>query len=123
MSDFKVSCHCGDFHASFAQLPATATSCNCGYCTKHGVLWGYFAPDDVKIAKGEHDKEYAPSGVNHHHFCSQCGCSTWSLTPDWGATGEGAAEPPMRISINLNLLDGTDPRELAIENVDGRSAW
>lgn len=118
-----ATCHCGETCITMPNLPEKATLCNCTFCTKRGVLWGYFRPEDVKVEVGKHDRIYEPSGINHHHFCSNCGCSTWSLTPDWSAIGENDSEPPKRLSVNLCLLDDTDIRKMPVEMLDGLSSW
>ncbi len=118
-----ATCHCGDIRFTIPSLPEKATACTCTFCTKRGTLWGYFRPDEVVVETGDEDRVYEPSGVNQHHFCGRCGCSTWSLTPDWSAMNENDTKPPERISVNLCLLDETDVRELPVELLDGRNSW
>lgn len=118
-----ATCHCGATRLTIPHMPEKATACTCTFCTKRGVLWGYFRLADVKIEVNAEDRVYEPSGMNHHHFCGQCGCSTWSQTPDWSAMEETGGEPAQRIAVNLWLLNDVNIRELPIELLDGLNAW
>lgn len=118
-----ATCHCGATRLTIPRLPERATACTCTFCTKRGVLWGYFQPHEVVIEAGNEDRVYEPSGVNHHHFCGRCGCSTWSKAPDWSNIDETGENPTQRISVNLCLLDDTDVRQLPVELLDGRNSW
>lgn len=144
-----ATCHCGATRIEIDRLPETATACTCSFCAKRGALWGYFDPSEVRITEGA-AADYAPSGLNHHHFCATCGCTTVSHTPDWqaadGEAGEWAATAaaggateavaqdwawdeaaiaalPRRVSVNLRLLDGVDLSAIPVVAVDGRNLW
>ncbi|RVT84570.1 GFA family protein [Rhodobacteraceae bacterium CCMM004] len=117
------SCHCGATRLNVPHLPQRATACTCTFCTKRGVLWGYYRPDEVVIEADREQRDYAPSGMNHHHFCGYCGCSTWSKTPDWSQMDETGQNPATRIAVNLWLLEDVDVRDLPVELLDGRNLW
>jgi hypothetical protein len=118
-----ATCHCGATRLTVARLPETATTCTCTFCTKRGVLWGFFKPEEVVIQSDTEGRDYAPSGINHHRFCSKCGCSTWSDTPDWTEMDETGENPAQRIAVNLWLLDGVDARVLPVATLDGLNQW
>jgi hypothetical protein len=84
-------------------------------CSKHGVLWGYFDPSQVKIS-GE-TKAYSRvdrkvPAVNIH-FCSNCGCSThW--TPK-------AHIPQDRMGTNMQLFAAQELSGIPLHFPDGAS--
>lgn len=119
----RATCHCGATSLTIPRLPEKATACTCTFCTKRGVLWGYYEPEDVIFETDGEGRDYAPSGINHHHFCGNCGCSTWSRTPDWTKMDETGTNPGECIAVNLWLLDDADVRVLPIELLDGRNQW
>ena len=49
----------------------------------------------------------------HHQFCKTCGIETF-------AYGGQPGGPPM-VAVNVNCLDGIDPRTLKSKHVDGKS--
>lgn len=118
-----ATCHCGATRLTIPRMPEKATVCTCTFCTKRGVLWGYFQPHEVVIEADSEGRDYAPSGMNHHRFCGRCGCSTWSQTPDWSTMDESAENPTQRIAVNLWLVDDADVRVLPVELLDGRNQW
>ncbi|WP_342210641.1 hypothetical protein [Arsenicitalea aurantiaca] len=64
---------------------------------------------------------YAPRVVNQHHFCTRCGCTTYSITPDWsvGTPGDGDT----RIAVNARLFDDFDLEAVRVKHLDGRTGW
>ena len=107
------SCHCGTVTLRLAEKPDYLFDCNCSLCSKHGVLWGYFNPEQVSIS-GE-TKAYArvdreEPAVNIH-FCGRCGCSThWTLK---------AHVPQSRIGANMRLFSATDLSGIPLHFPDG----
>ncbi len=119
---FDLSCHCGATRFRVPYLPQKATACTCTFCTKRGVLWGYYAPEEVVFEADGAASVYSAAGGNHHHFCGRCGCSTWSRIPDWSGAAEGGAQA-VRIAVNLRLFDRPDVQALPVEVLDGRNLW
>ena len=68
-----------------AEAPAALTSCNCSICRRHGGLFGYFPPQQVKVLADEGATQEYIWGDRSLALvrCSQCGCvSHWrSLDP------------------------------------------
>lgn len=120
---YSATCHCRATRITIPRLPEKATACTCTFCTKRGALWGYFRPGEVVIEPSLDDRVYAPSGVSQHHFCGTCGCTTWSLTPNWNAETDQDGSTAHWISVNLWLLDDVNIRNLPIDLLDGRNAW
>lgn len=115
------TCHCGATRFEIAAVPESVTACNCTFCSKRGMLWAYYAADEVTIVSESAKAIYNPNGMNRHHFCATCGCGTFSETPDW-STGEPDMSR-MRIGINGRLLDGVDVGTIPLKEVDGRNQW
>lgn len=128
-----ASCHCGATRIELPAQPTQAGSCNCSYCARTGAVWAYYKPGELKFLSQEGEAEYAPGGLNQHHFCSRCGMQTWGSSPDWGSmyntdgtpkNGDPTAVPTERsFSVNLNLVDDLDWSAVTIEAMDGRNNW
>jgi hypothetical protein len=107
-------CHCGKVTITVAECPAYMFDCDCSMCGKHGVVWGYFAADQVAIS-GETqsysrvDRE-RPSV--HVHFCGTCGCTThWTPTRHIRQDQMGA---------NMRIFDAKDLSGVPLHFPDGK---
>lgn len=129
-----VSCHCKATRIELPHPPTSAKECNCTFCAKAGAVWGYYAPDEVKIVSAEHDLIYSASDqINQHHFCGRCGGNTHGDSPDWasiynmdGTLKEGAKGPMPKtriFAVNMRMVDDFDVETLDVEKVDGRNNW
>ena len=116
-----ATCHCGKTRIALPEAPTHATECNCTYCSKSGGLWAYYDPDSVTVTENE-GADYAPSGYNHHHFCTTCGCTTYGLSPAW-SLGDTEVPKTMKFAVNARLLDDFDIGALVVEKIDGRNLW
>lgn len=118
----RGSCHCKATVFELSYEPATVTRCTCSICSKRGALWAYYSPADVKFEKDE-----APTGYEWrtktvtHNFCSVCGCTTYTRTPDW-SNGVPDFDNP-KISINTRLLDDFDLDAVEVVVIDGKNLW
>ena len=45
----KGSCHCGETQFEVDEAPASVTRCTCSFCSKRGVLWGYYKPAQFRL--------------------------------------------------------------------------
>jgi hypothetical protein len=98
-SAFTGSCHCGAVQLSISHKPEILVDCNCSWCAKTGVWWGYFKPSERSIS-GETrtylNKDRDPPFIALH-FCGTCGCIThWSSLPIWEQDKQG---------VNMRLFD------------------
>ena len=118
------SCHCGDSHFRIeGRLPPALTRCTCSFCSKRGMLWAYYAPQQFQVVAHGHDAVYRwQSEQVAHHFCSRCGCTTYSDTPDFQPDGswDGVTR---RIGVNARLFDGFDAALHGVVVIDGRNLW
>jgi hypothetical protein len=128
-----AACHCGNTRIQLPAQPTHAKSCNCTYCSRTGAVWAYYKPGELKFLSREGESTYAPSGMNLHHFCSNCGMQTWGDTPNWASLynndgtpkdGDANAMPTERTyAVNLKLVDDFDWDKVMVEAVDGRNSW
>lgn len=128
-----ATCHCGATKIELPHLPIAAKECNCSFCARTGAIWGYYAPGELKLLSQQDDKTYSASGMNQHHFCSNCGIQTWGESPDWASMynndgtpkdGDPNAMPTARTyAVNLRLIDDFDWSQVVVEKIDGRNSW
>lgn len=128
-----ASCHCGAIKIE-APTPTEASTCNCTWCHRTGAVWAYYAPEDLKITRAEGaERDYAPNGMNHHHFCGVCGGNTHGFSPDWSSmyNNDGTLKPGMtegipegqKAAINLRMVVDLDLDSLPTTKLDGRNSW
>lgn len=118
MSEAKTyagSCHCGKVTYSVRIDLAKVMACNCSICSRTGSLMAFVPGADFQLLSGENEQtDYQFNTKNVHHlFCSTCGVRSFGR-----GTGKGGAEMCM---INVRCLEGVDPKQLEITEVDGRS--
>jgi hypothetical protein len=109
----EASCHCGAVRLEIAAAPEAVTDCNCSICRRLGVLWAYYAPQDVAIiarpaAMGAY--AWGDRTISFHH-CTTCGCTThWAPLPhrDQGRMGVNARLMNLSVlaSARIRRLDG-----------------
>jgi hypothetical protein len=118
----KGSCHCKATVFEVSHAPETVTSCTCSFCSKRGALLAYYSPADVYIIKDEARAFYEwRTKTAKHNFCAVCGCTTYTLTPDY-STGEPDFDNP-RIVINARLFDDFDLDKVEHVVIDGKNLW
>jgi hypothetical protein len=117
------SCHCGATRFELDFTPTHALRCTCTFCTKRGALWTYCQPDQFRLlTPPENGKVYARRHPeNRHFFCPDCGCGTYSVTPDYGI--EPFDPNRRKIGVSAHLLDDFDIGALTVEVIDGRNLW
>jgi hypothetical protein len=109
------SCHCGAvaFEAD-VDLDRTIT-CNCSRCQRLGAVLA-FAPRAALAIKSGEDALTEYTFNRHkirHFFCKTCGIEPFAFA-DAPDGSPGAA-------VNVNCLDGVNPRGLTSHAFDGRS--
>ncbi len=112
---YTGSCQCGavTFEADL-DLDKTIT-CNCSRCQRLGSVLTFVARDKLDVKSGlDQLTEYTfNKHAIKHQFCRVCGIQSfgWAVRPD-GQLGA---------AVNVNCLDGVDPRALKSKPVDGKS--
>ena len=106
---YSGSCQCGAVAIEATVDLDTTRTCNCSRCQRLGAVWAYTSLDKFKILRGEDQLTTFTFNrrIGEHKFCKLCGIEPF-------AVGSVAV-------INVNCLDGVDPRALASEHADGRS--
>jgi hypothetical protein len=119
----KGSCHCGNTQFEVSEAPAGVTHCTCSLCSKRGALWAYYKPAQFCLTSPpENVATYLwGSRTVKHHFCANCGCGTYSESPDW-STGKPDFENP-RIAVNSRLLNDFDLDAVPVTVIDGKNLW
>ena len=113
MQCYQASCHCGAIKFSFEAEPfKSGVRCNCSYCSKRGTM--------ISLVPGEKFKFDAQEGAlgtyqwgrmqAKHHFCKNCGVSTFSET----------TRRPGQYIVNLGCVDGVDTFALEVTMFDGK---
>ncbi len=89
---------------------------NCSRCQRLGVVLSFNKPDNFRLLRGEENlTEYMFNQKKiHHQFCKTCGIESFSRAD--GPNGE-----PAGVAVNVNCLEGVEPRSLSSQHFDGRS--
>ena len=109
-------CHCGAVRFE-ALVDATAgTRCNCTICTKLDPLSARVPPASLVVLSGDESLSSYEWGSRsaRRYFCKHCGVYCFGR-------GYVAAMGGDFASVNLNTLDGLDPREVKVTYWDGRN--
>ena len=119
------SCHCGTTAFSIkGEMPAQLTRCTCSLCAKRGALWAYYRPDQFHVTSPvDSDAVYRwQTKMVAHHFCPDCGCSTFSDSPAFERDGswDGSTR---RIGVNARLFDDFDAASAPVVVIDGKNLW
>jgi hypothetical protein len=112
---YKGGCQCGAVaYEVDVDLDRTIT-CNCSRCQKLGFVLAFTDRASFNLLSGEDAlTEYRFAGRRISHlFCKICGVESFA----YGERPDGAAVA----AVNVNCLEGIDPRALQSQHVDGRS--
>lgn len=116
MTKHHGSCQCGavDFDVELDSLDGSVT-CNCSRCKRLGSVLVFAPRTAFTLNKGEDAlSEYLFNKKSiRHQFCQTCGIQPFS----YGVMPDGSAT----VAVNVNCLDGVDPRSLTSHQYDGAS--
>jgi hypothetical protein len=112
---YHGSCQCQavTFDATL-DLDHTVT-CNCSRCQRLGSVLSFTPAEKFRLRSGEDaltEYRFGSKKIGHQ-FCKVCGIEPFA----YGVSPDGA---PM-VGVNVNCLDGVDPRALKSTHYDGRS--
>jgi hypothetical protein len=117
-------CHCGRTVIEVeGDIPAELTRCTCSFCSKRGHLFAYFRPEQMRVKQADSDGIYRwQTRKVDHHFCSACGCGTYSDSPDFKPDGswDGTSR---RIGLNARLIDDFEAADWPVTVIDGKKLW
>ncbi len=113
---YEGGCQCGAVRYEVDVSLDQTVTCNCSRCQKLGSVLAFTARDKFKLLKGEENlTEYLFNReVIRHLFCKTCGIESFA----YGQMPDGT---PM-VAVNVNCLDGVEPRKLTSHHYDGRAA-
>ena len=112
---YSGGCQCGAVaYEADLDLDQVIT-CNCSRCQRLGVVLAFAPRDRFALHKGaENLTEYRFNKHEIAHlFCKTCGIQSFS----YGRMPDGTESA----AINVNTLEGVDPRALMPNHVEGRS--
>jgi hypothetical protein len=119
------SCHCGKIAFRIeGDIPAKLTQCTCSLCSKRGALWAYYQPSQFQVTTpSTDDATYRwNTKLVAHHFCSQCGCTTFSDSPAFELDGSWD-KSIRRIGVNARLFDNFEAASAPVTIIDGKNLW
>lgn len=118
MTEFTGGCQCGAVRFRVEGNLDHPIICNCSRCQKLGSVLVFAPRAAFVLERGEEAQtEYLFNrNAIHHLFCKTCGIQSFS----YAAAPDGTE----MVAVNVNCLDGVDPREAAgrAQMYDGRSA-
>jgi hypothetical protein len=112
---YHGSCQCQAVKfAAELDLEATAV-CNCSRCQRLGWVMAFTPKAKFAVELGESAlAQYTfNKEVIRHQFCKTCGIETFAYAK--------APDGSDAVAVNVNTLDGVDPRALKSKTFDGRS--
>lgn len=115
MTQYTGGCQCGAVRYEVECSLDAPIACNCSRCQKLGSIL-VFAPreafrlltDEAALSEYRFNRK-----LIRHLFCRTCGIESFA----YGEMPDGT----QMVAINVNCLDGVEPRALSPRPVDGRS--
>ena len=112
---YTGSCQCGAVRFEADLDLSGAVTCNCSRCQRLGLTLVFTGKDGFSLLAGAGAQtEYRfNTETIRHLFCPVCGVESFAL----GTLPDGTET----VAVNVNCLDGVDPRALAATHFDGAS--
>ncbi|WBU62981.1 GFA family protein [Paracoccus aerodenitrificans] len=110
---YTGSCQCGAVTFEVDTDLDQVNICNCSRCQRIGAVWSFVPAESVRMVRDGPTTEFLfNKNAISHRFCPTCGVEAY-------AVGENNGQK--MIGINVNCLEGVDPRSLSAKMVDGAS--
>ena len=112
---YAGGCQCGAVRFEADLDLDQVMTCNCSRCQRLGSVLTFTPRSKFTLLQGEGaTTEYLFNRETiSHRFCATCGIESFAY-----GTGPDGAEVA---AVNVNCLDGVDPRALTPQHVDGAS--
>ncbi len=112
---YRGSCQCQAIQFEAPVDLDNTMICNCSRCQRLGWVMAFTPRAKVNILKGEGaTTQYLFNKERiRHQFCPVCGIEPFAF-----AVSPDGVE---MVAVNVNVLEGVDPRSLTSKAVDGRS--
>lgn len=109
---YTGSCQCGAVAYEVDADLDQSMVCNCSRCRRMGFVLTFAPRGDFRLTRDGETTEYRFNRKQiEHRFCPVCGVESYAYGthPQMGEV----------VAINVNCLDGVDPRALSPQSVDG----
>lgn len=115
LDKYEGSCQCGAVRYEVSVDLDNTMTCNCSRCQRMGFVLAFTPQDSFRLKSGDEVlTEYLfNKKAIRHLFCSTCGVESFA----YGKMPDGSPT----VAINVNCLEGVNPRELKSQHVDGKS--
>lgn len=112
---YRGGCQCGTVAYEVDVDIDRSITCNCSRCQPLGAVLAFAPREKFTLLSGaENLTEYRFNKKEIAHlFCKTCGIQSFS----YGKIPDGTKIA----AINVNTLEGVDPREISPHHVDGRA--
>lgn len=116
MTSVTGSCQCGAVRYEAEASLDHPITCNCSRCQRLGVVLVFTPKAQFRLLSGETAlAEYLFNRkVIRHQFCKTCGIEPFA----YGTMPDGSEV----VALNVNCMEGVDPRAMTPALHDGRSA-
>ena len=113
MPTWSGGCHCGLIAFEVNGEIDGVVECNCSHCRPKGYLMWFLPREEWRLSTPEADMSTCRFNKHAiaHHFCPVCGVAPFA---------EGEQEGHAVAAVNVRCLEGVEPTELDVRQVDGR---
>jgi len=114
-SNYSGSCQCQAVRFAATLDFDGAMTCNCSRCQRLGWVMAFTPMTKFALKSGAESLSQYTFNTERirHQFCKVCGIEPFA----YGRGRDGAE----MAAVNINCLEGVDPRALKARHVDGRS--
>ena len=112
---YAGGCQCGAVRYEVEVDLASTVTCNCSRCQRLGQVLAFTSKAKFTLHQGAANlTEYRFNAKKIAHlFCKTCGIQSFA----YGISPDGTEA----VGINVNALEGVDPRALKPHHVDGKT--
>lgn len=112
---YEGSCQCGAVRYEVSVDLENTITCNCSRCQRMGFVLAFSPQESFRLKSGDDVlTEYLfNKKAIRHLFCRTCGVESFA----YGNMPDGSPT----VAINVNCLEGVDPRALKSQHIDGKS--
>jgi hypothetical protein len=111
---YRGGCHCGRIAFDVEGEIGEVIECNCSHCRPKGYLLWFLPRQQLHLHTSEADMSTYRFNKHRlaHHFCPVCGVAPFT---------DGQRGNLPIAAVNVRCLQGVEPADLDVKQVDGRS--